>query len=168
MAFTSFKSFEFLKKHKIDTVLLLEYHFTEIFKMVKKRLSIKQTLRNPWKAVIRYNLHNRLFTEWFRAVRDHSTAYGREISVKRDHKKNVNKSIDIKFTHLGTLKFMTARALWEIDVEKFFEKKVGNCMAKVVVSEDKPFTLQFQCNKNVLIVSCSYEVTNRYGTVISL
>ena len=83
---------------------ILKFHLGNIFKGIFRRLSFKQKFRNPWKIEVTESIYWAVFYEWFKAVEDHSTAFGRETEVKRDRKNKVVKYI-ITFHHLGTFRF---------------------------------------------------------------
>lgn len=73
--------------------------------------------------------------QWYRAVRDHSTSYGRKIELIRDNKGNLKK-VSIQFSHEGSFNFHLSKAVGK-DIKLFTKRKVGDCVAKVSISEEE-------------------------------
>ena len=71
-------TYELFTGYKTEVAPLVYFEFQELLSGIKRRLTIRQTTKNPWSVKIRQKIHKRLFVQWFCAVRDYSTAYGRD------------------------------------------------------------------------------------------
>lgn len=63
--------YEILKTQKDEIYPLVNFEFKNILRKVKRRLTVRQSLRNPWRVLIKHEIHDKLFYAWFRSVRDH-------------------------------------------------------------------------------------------------
>ena len=161
-----FDSYKYLKEKKVDVVPILKDSIVVLLKSIKRRLSSRASVRNPWKVVVKHHIHRSIFIEFYRAIRDFKSEFGRTISKTFDRKKNL-KQIVIQFNHIGPLKYHLLQAVDDSIVVTNYIKKsiVGGGSAKIVVSAEKPFTFKYDLNKNSLTVNGVYEVVNRYGNI---
>ena len=53
----AFDSYAALSDLKVGLLPQLNFHFVEIFSTVRRRLSIRQTISNPYKIVVRHKIH---------------------------------------------------------------------------------------------------------------
>lgn len=146
---------------------LLKYHFVEVIKLVYKKITQKENFRNPWEIILKREIFSQLYIQFYRAIKDFRTSFGRTVTVDRDSKNKI-KSIKIVFTNLSALKLHLKELtnLSKADISKYFARswKNGNT-AKVVVSEEKPVVFIFKISTNSLVINMSYELKNKYGTV---
>ena len=98
-----FNSYNELKKKKIGVLQLLNFHFNEIGKTIKRKITTRQ-IRNPGKLISKYKLPPSVYREWFSAVCDHCTNFGVNIEIKRNQKRILTET-NLKFYHLGPLQF---------------------------------------------------------------
>ena len=126
---------------------LLESAVNGLLTKIHRRLSVRQTLSNPWGIKVFIHLHESIFFPWWKAIRDHSTEFGREIIVERDRRSRRVKKIEIKFQHFGTLSFHISKILKE-DAKRYLKKHSSNCKLKVIATADHPASLIFDVKKN--------------------
>lgn len=50
-----------------------------------------------------------------------------------------------------------------VEAITYFSKKIVNSTGTIVVSPKKSFTLNFNINKGLLLITGNYELRNRYG-----
>ena len=160
-------AYERLSTSVVNIQPLLETAINDLLKKIYRRLSVRQTLSNPWGVKVYIHLHHSIFIPWWKAIRDHNTEFGREIIVDRDRRSRQVKKIEIKFQHFGTLSFHISKVLNE-DAKQYLKKRSGNCKLKVIATVDHPATIIFDVKKNLLTFVSKYEVRNHYDNVISL
>jgi len=162
------ESYDKLKEKKIDVSRLLEWHFSTICRSIQRRITFKQKYKNPWTVEVLEHIHREIFIASFKAIRDYVTEFGRTYNVKRDRRGN-GTSYKIAFTHLGTLKqhLHKLSGLSKSEITTLFKKKTDKATACVVVSDEKPCVLEYNCRNCTLKVRLSYKVENQYGTVCS-
>ena len=162
-------SYERLSVQKYDVSIILDWHFKSIIGNINRRLSFKQRFKNPWKIEVTEKIHRDIFIKAFQAIRDYDIEYGRTYSVKRD-KNKICVLYNICFTHLGALKFhlhkLSGFSKEEID-KKFNKAQKNKGKAYIVVSEEKPATIVYNCRNTTLTFNVSYEVENVYGNLCS-
>ena len=166
---TSFDSYAAVRKHKSDTCDTLEWHFTTVVKSIHRKISLHQRYKNPWKITISEKIKFDTFLQFYKAVRDFRVKYGRTINLEK-YKNQSMKTIVIKFTHLGALKFhLNQITNGNIkNIGDLFEKKLSNeNKGTVVVTDEKPATLTYKVATHMLTIDISYEVCNRYGNICS-
>ena len=151
----SFISYVELKKHKVDTAELLKWHFESVLDSVFRRLTTKEKFKDPWEIKVKLSVHSKVFIEFYKAVRDHCTDFGRTTAVIRDKKGNI-KSYEVNFHHLQS--FIRHLNLIFDDT-----KRVEN----VVCHEEKPINISYNIAKSEMTLSMTYEVINRYGNKCS-
>jgi len=161
-------TYEVLKNKDIKIYELLSWHFQKILNSIRRKISPRERYHNPWMVIISREIKFSIFWEYFRAVRDYHTAFGRTCEVQRTKKGLISKVI-VTFTHLGSFKLqlqeITGKSSQEIKAS--FKKKFP-CGSKgeVIVNTSKPTTLIYKKNTETLDISIHYEVHNRYGVLI--
>lgn len=165
----AFNAYQILNNKKTEVKELLNFEISDILKKIKKRLRIKQSVRNPWRITISQRFHRNLFIEWYKAIRDHSTSFGREVAAKRD-RKGVLTEVRISFTDIRSLVYHFSRALDNSSdgSAAFLKKKAGNCKVEVISSSEYPSEIIFNAKSNRLTFKSRYQVTNRYGNITSV
>ena len=162
-------SYERLESRSIDYHVLIEWHFTSIINSASKRISFRQSYKNPWTVSVDEKIQRQVFIECFKAIRDFSIEYGRDIHVKRD-KNCIGQEYTLKFWHHGALVFHLSKLskLSKDHITNLFKKShKTKGTASVVVSEQKPSILKYNCKKSLLTLTISYEVENKYGIKVS-
>ena len=158
-----FQSYQVLEKAKVELLPIMSISFSELFKKLKSRLRVKQGIRNKYKFSLKQAVHHTLFIEWYRAIRDYPSEFGRNILTKKDHYQRLQ-SVTIKFHHKGSFSFHVGKVLK--DVKSFIEKSVSGYKIKVNFSEEKPFTFTFNVKKELLHIDGFFTVQNRYGNEV--
>ena len=155
-----FNSYEVLKKQKVAVNDLLKFHFKEIGNSIKRKITTRQ-VRSPGRICIKYKIPPPVYREWYRAVRDHIPSFGFTCDVKRN-KKNLLTHTNLKFLHLGTIKFHFAQVAGD---SNFFTRKINKVTGSIVVSEEKPVIFNYNVQKGLLSINLNFELINRYGHV---
>ena len=163
-----YESYEILSSKKFDVGVVLEWQFTNIIASANRRISQHQKFKDPWFICITKEIHWEIFKEFFHAVKNYKTSYGRTLTEIKD-RKGLLKEVIITFTHLGTLKLHLKLVTNDkVDVNKQFRKEWSNGnYGKIVVNEHKPAIFKFNIKKHEVALSLNYVIKNRYGTVIS-
>lgn len=161
-------AYAILADQKVDLSIILNFGFKELLDKIKRRLSIKQSVQNPWKISLTNSIHCSIFVQWYRAVRDHNTSFGREVSETRERNGTL-KTVVIKFSDIRSFTFHFSKGLNNSnkDARAYIKKTVRHCKIQLVASTDNPIVLLYNCKKNSLKFSGKYEVLNRYGNLIS-
>ena len=148
-----------LKAQKDEIFPLVKFEFKSILTKVKRRLTVRQSLRNPWRVLVKHDIHHKLFYAWFRSVRDHIPQFGRVVEINA-------KEWKVTFTNINSFIFHLSKALdGSNNGAKVFVNR--DCPVKLVASDDDPIRLPFYRQKNQLIISGRYIVLNCYGNAIS-
>ena len=164
---SAFDSYAVLGRQNVEVLPLLKFHFKEVFKTIHRRLSIRPTLKNPWVIVVSHKIFFDVFIQFFRAVRDYKIQLGVEIiEEKRDRHRRLL-SAKIKFSNYNTFLFHFDKALGGgIEIKSLLQKSIRDCTAKVVISDDKPALLNYDCKKHLLNLKVHYLAKNRYGNIL--
>lgn len=165
----AYDSYIDLKKRRISSCQLIQYHIGAVLSAAHRRLTEKESYTHPWCIKVERNIHFSLFSAIHQTIRDYKTSFGREIKLSRDKKKEL-KEITITFHHMGTFIFHLSKLLEknrpEIKAQLKRVWKSGN-RTEVVVSEEKPVILTYKVKKHQLKLEMSYSLINKYGTVCS-
>ena len=160
----SFNSYVELKKYKVDTAELLKWHFESVLESIFRRLTTKEKFKDPWEIKVKLSVHSKVFIEFYKAVRDHCTDFGRTTAVIRDKKGNI-KLYEVNFHHLQS--FIRHLNLIFDDtkrVEEYLQRSWDSgSHANVVCHEEKPINISYNIAKSEMTLSMTYEVINRYG-----
>ena len=162
-------SYNRLLDSKFDVSKLVNWHFSTIIENIGRRISFRQSYKTPWSVEVSEQIQRDIFIKVFQAIRDFAVEYGRTFSVKRDSK-GVGKIYTISFTHLGAFRHhfhkLSGIAKEEID-ERLSKANKTKGKAYLYLSEEKPCTIVYNCNKSLLTIKLSYKVENIYGNVCS-
>lgn len=164
----SLDSYSSLNETKIEVSPVLEWQFSRFLSSIRRKLIFKQKFKNPWMVEISENIHFSIYYQFYRAVRDHSSAYGRVVETIKN-KKGVTTQLVIAFSHLGTLKYHLSKVSKIKNVAYYFSKThaVNGCKAKVEVSAENPVTFIYTKSKHCLVITAHYTIHNKYGSVCS-
>ena len=97
-------SYDRLKEAKVDAFPILADTITCLLKSIKRRIKPNPTVRSPWQIQVKTNLHSSLFWEYYKAIKNWSSGFGRTLYVERK-KNGFVKSYQITFHHKGTLEY---------------------------------------------------------------
>ena len=163
--------YENLKNKKQDKVELISFYFGEAFKSVERKINRTVSIKEPWTITVKEKVHYSIFMAWCNAFKLQKGSYGRDYVIKYG-KEDVVKSVNIRFTHRGSLVFHMAKALncsdTEMIIDKCFCKTMKNkCVGSIVVDEENPLFLNFNASKHTLTIKCKYVVTNSFGITVS-
>lgn len=161
-------TYRILTVQKVEVLPILADHFADLLKSVKRKISPRQSIRNPWKIIVKMKIYHSIYYEFFRAVRDWSSEFGRSISIERGAN-GLLKTQTISFTHKGTFVYHISRVVGErFKVNDFLKKSVtGGGFGKLLFSSANPVVFIFNVQKNELVVSGTYQLVNRYGNVMN-
>jgi len=116
------ETYTVLEEKNINIIKLVHWHFGIILQSVKRKISNKQTYRDPFFISTTSIIHSDIFYQVFRAIRDYQTTFGTQTQVLRDSKKKV-KQYCITFTHFGAFKFYLKKLSGEEDVLQYLLKE---------------------------------------------
>ena len=88
-----------IKISKINSIELLWWHFKSILESVHRRLVTKEKLENPWQIIIKVNVHQKTFIQFYKAIRDYFTDFGARTAAIQD-KRGKFKSYEAIFEKL--------------------------------------------------------------------
>ena len=160
-----------LEKKKTSTFELVPWFASDIVHGIKKCITLKESIRHPWKINFHFKIKPDIFTTIYKAIEGYHAKVGRLISVKRKrlgHGCVPLMEITITFNLIGVFCFhlnkLTAN---KYNLKELFTKvlKYGN-NGKLVYTNEKPIILKYRYSNETLSVNASYEVVNRYGFVV--
>lgn len=160
-------TYEYLSSHKSDTSELVHWHFKLVLQSISRKITSKQTYRDPFTVSVTQLMNPDLFFQAYRAIRDYSIQLGITTECHKTTKKKV-KSYSIKFERLGVFKFHISK-LSNCKNITYYLNKTFKCSGKgtVEVSEEKPSIITFKVSTGSLTLKCFYVYTNSYGHVCS-
>lgn len=162
-------TYKVLKSHKSSTFNLVKWHFEDILKSIKRKLTLKRKYSDPFTCNVSRDIHHDTFYQVFRCIRDYVPSIAVYTEVKRNKKKVTG--YNIKFEHIGPFTFHLSQLAEELKdtVSSEFLRKTFACgsRAKVVATKDKPLVINYKCSTNVMTMICHFETKNSYGNVTS-
>ena len=158
-----------LKNDASPTLPILKFHFEKLLANVKRKISKKPTLNNPWCIQVSREIHVSVFLKFYKALRDFKIRTFRTIDVKKN-KKGETKQITIMFFHQGPLVFHLRQVIADLDnnefTDKYFTRLWSNrTSGKIVVDANKPATMTYVLKSGKLTLNFHYEVRNSYGNL---
>ena len=148
---TSYEKF-FSKECNVSDIA--EWKFLEFLKIIKRRLTFRQKFTNPWSIILTESIHRSIFVPVYQAIRDHIVH--RAISMKVERNRiGEGEKFHIEFKHVEELIFHLSKIckITKDEVRSFFYKQGTNeRKAKVIVSEEKPFSLAFDAKKSRITI----------------
>lgn len=163
-------TYEILDNHKAETCKLVEWHFTEVTKSIKRKITLKRKFSDPFTCTVNRDLHKDIFYQVFRAIRDYKIQFGTLTEVTRN-KKNIVTSYSIFFEHLGSFKYHISKLCKrdKKEIADLYFSKVFSCGSKanIVVTKEKPAVITFKCTRSILTSKCHYTTVNKYGNTTS-
>ena len=163
----SLDTYKTLSKKSVFVSSVLMWHFSAVFHSVKRKISAKESFQSPWQICIQREMYVNFFVEWYRAVRDHVRQVGIRKPKPIKDKRGVVKSYELNFTVYRVFEFHVSEIM-NSDVDSYFKKELANgCHGSVIINDEKPCIIKYNCKRSILTLNLFYEVTNKYGTVIS-
>ena len=156
--------YKILDSEKTSVKPILAFHFEELLKSLKRRITSKVSIRNPRKILISLPIHQSVYYAWFRAVRDSQPSFGRILTTNKNKRKNIVEE-RIEFKHRGVFKYHIGQTLSSnINIESFMKKKLpGLSKGSLEISEENPLVFSYSRTRGKLVVSGKFRVVNRYG-----
>ena len=145
---------------------MVKWHFIEILASIQRRITLKRKFKDPFTCVVYRDIHKNIFYQAFRAIRDYPIQFGTFTEVLRN-KKNVIIGYSIKFEHLGAFKFHLKQLADEDTSNSLSKKFTTGSSAAVVVTPEKPATLNYKVSNSSLTIRVQYEIKNKYGVMTS-
>ena len=106
------ESYDALEEKKIDIKVILSFHFLEILESLNSRITFKEKFKNPQIIEVGKHIHFSVFYEWFKAISDNKTEFGRTVNIERNSKNKPSNYI-IVFAHFGCFKFHLEKVVRE-------------------------------------------------------
>ena len=100
-----FEPYKILKEHNISSFTILSWHFQEVLKSFSRKITLKQSFRNPFTVVLSTTIFKELYYQGYRAVRDYPVQFVTERTTLKDTKGVNIKSYEIRFTKIQSLRF---------------------------------------------------------------
>ena len=72
-------SYEELEKKDVKVVELLKFYIDLLIKSIRRKLTFRQTFRNPWTSSASTFVQQGTFYYWYRTICDYSTPAGPDI-----------------------------------------------------------------------------------------
>ena len=169
------ETYRILREHSLSTITLVSWHFKSILKSVNRKISLKQSFRNPFTVTLSETIHSTIFYHAFRAIRDFPQNVDVSTKTEKDKKGNcktheiVFKSIEALILHLTKLTSITEEEEEKQNIEKVYFRKnfTHGQKGKIVATTDKPAIFHYKVSTCTLTVTMKYEITNQFGTVCS-
>lgn len=162
------QSYDELRKSEVKVSPVLEWHLKRVLNSIHRKITFKQKFKNPWCVEVVEYLYKDIFYQFFRAVRDYRTSFGRNVDIVRE-KSGTPKEYILKFSHFGALVFHLNLATNKTcDIAKLFTKSnpLGNT-AEIEVSEEKPAVIRYKIKTGTMTIKMHYCVKNKYGNICS-
>ena len=70
-------TYENLNNAKSETAPIVNWHFTRLLTSVKRKLTLKQTFRNPWQFSVQENVHISIFRLIYTVIREYRSEEGK-------------------------------------------------------------------------------------------
>ena len=166
MSFKPLETYQVLEKKEVKVEPIVKWTLKRIVFSISRRITFKQKFKNPWTVEVSEFIHESVFYEIFRAIRDYKISYGREIEVVRD-KKNSIKEYIIKFNHFGALAFHLKQLTNINIIERFTKINASGNKAEVQATSEKPAIIRYKKSTGAFTIQLHYRVSNRYGNVCS-
>ena len=160
MPYNSYKNVSRFLDHKDE----INFIFKRITNGIHRRLTTKQTFRNPF--TFKFIEPIRRFI--FYVILDVVTSYTNKNGEKYHLRKTVtNTTITIEFFNLFSVHHAFINLRGTSSCITCFEKLVRKCTVNLVVDEYNPLILKYNPNKELVTVSGHFEVKNELGNICS-
>lgn len=144
----------------------LIFHLRTLFS-IKRQFNLKPKLINPWGFVNSVNVSYDVAIKWLSVLNKSSNSFITWTAEKL--KSGKVKSISVKFTHKGVLRYHVSKVLKtsKADVDKLFRREWGDgTNASIVCRESCPVILNFKLSSGKLSLSGSYELFSESGVLM--
>ena len=81
----AFNPYDVLTDRKLKVLPQIVFIFEDLGKTIKRKITKKQTVRNPGTVLVKVKIFHALYYEWFSAVRDYVPSVG--VVVKSEKRK---------------------------------------------------------------------------------
>ena len=145
-------------KSKVEVWTILSSEVQIWLKCIYRRMHLSPRARNPWFIEFKHDFSAVIFNHLSDAVKKSSTSYG-----------VVVEDTSVKFTQLNRLVRDLAKfsclAYNKVDekLQKSFRPKQKKFVAKLLVSDRKPFVINFIPKKMEINITCYYGCWNEFG-----
>ena len=164
-----FDSYDALRKKSIAASDILSWHLKTVLESVFRRLTTREKFKEPWKITVKVGVFEGVFLEFYKAVRDHQSDFGKKTETIKT-KAGATKSFLITFIHLGAFCRHLELVLIgkSLSIRSHLERSwESGATAKIICCEEKPITIEYIVAKSEMVVTLSFEVNNRYGVKCS-
>lgn len=162
-----FEPYKILKEHQLFTFTLVQWHFQSVLKSLSRKVTIRQSFRNPFTIVLSETIYKEVYYQAYRVIRDYPTHFDTE--TKTIKKSGVVKSYEIKFTAIQSLRFHLKQLSNIDDTDQYLKKSFPHGeKGEVLVSEEQPALFFFKVSTNTLTVTMKFSIKNRHGTVCTI
>jgi hypothetical protein len=166
-------SYDDLRTNKTDVGPVVEWHMNRLIKTIYRKLTTRQTFRNPYKLFIVEPVCFPIFFQIFSAIkayRNETTAPAIKITTNKPGRKaTITKDYTLTFLNFySVLHFFTHILNFKCDVLGHLTKQIKNCNVKIVVDPERPFVVHYKRKKEMMYVSGHFEVVNEFGVICSL
>ena len=167
-------SYDVLRKQKIEIGPIVEWHFTKILCAINRKLKTKQTFRDPFKFKFTEAISLNIFRHIYNAIKSYegeATPPAIVITTKTDkpgRKATKTLSYNLKFLYFYSILHLFTHILNGKSVLDKLTKTIKKKNVRVIATVDKPFILNYNCKREMLIVSGCFEVVNEYGVICSI
>jgi len=157
-------SYELLEEKNVKLLPILQFSLIDALKSVHRRISQRKGLRRGGKIFVRSKIHVSVFLEFYRAIKNWTSEYGRTLS-KEKNKRGIVKEYSISFHHKGTLKYHFKQII-KGDIKNYLTKSfTAGSRGVVQIESSTPFVIRFNPNRNEMTMSCNFITINRYGNI---
>ena len=168
-------SYDHVRQKQTDVGPVVEWHMTRIISSIHRKLTTRQTFRNPYKFLILEPVCLSIFLNLFAAVKAYKSDTATpaiEITTTTDkpgRRATITNTHNLKFLiFFSVLHFFTHILNFKCDVLGHLTKKIKNCEVKIVVDPERPFILHYKRKKEMLYISGHFEVKNEYGVICTI
>ena len=161
-----FEPYKILKEHQLSTFTIVQWHFQSVLKSVKRKITLRQSFRNPFTIVLSETIYKDVYYQAYRVICDYPIHFGTK--TKTVKKSGVVKSYEIKFTAIQSLRFHLKQLSNLDDADQYLKKSFPHGeKGEVLVSEEQPALFFFKVSTNTLTVTMNFSLKNQHGTVFT-
>ena len=160
-------SYSDLAKKTTPVVNISNFVLNWLLKSIYRKLSFRKNYRDPWTIFVSEPIATGIFYEWFKAINDHLSDFGRTVEILRN-KSGKFVSYKIKFTHIDIFKFHVGKIIGEDKINLVKENKTTKEKGKVACTDEKPIKIDYNISKGILIINLKYNSLNWYGQLLAL
>ena len=161
--------YRILREHSLSTISLIAWHFNSILKSIYRKISLKQSFRDPFTVKLTEIIFKDTFYQAFRAIRDFQPSDGVSTKTGKKRRRFRFTNLEALVQHPTKLTCTSKEDGGKVVIEKVYIRKrfAHGQNGKIVVSIDDPATFHYKVSMSTLTVSIKYQMTNQFGTVCS-